>query len=103
MHRLDRLRSHPVSVFFCKKEVITQVLVGLVARGHILIEDVPGVGKTVLARSLARSISCEFNRIQLTTDTPPSDNLRVSIYNQNTHSFDFKRGPIFANIVLADE
>jgi MoxR-like ATPase len=91
------------SVFFGRKSAITQVLVGLVARGHVLIEDVPGVGKTVLARSLARSINCNFNRIQLTPDMLPSDILGVSVYNQDTKSFDFKPGPIFANVILADE
>ena len=69
----------------------------------MLIEDVPGVGKTVLARSLARSINCQFNRLQLTPDMLPSDILGVSVYNQETKTFDFKPGPIFANILLADE
>jgi MoxR-like ATPase len=91
------------SVFFGRREAITQVLVGLVARGHVLVEDVPGVGKTVLARSLARSVNCHFNRIQLTPDMLPSDILGVSVYNQELQTFDFKPGPIFANIVLADE
>jgi MoxR-like ATPase len=103
MHPLARLRTNMESVFFGRKEVITQVLVGLVARGHVLIEDVPGVGKTVLARSLARSINCEFNRIQLTPDMLPSDILGVSIFNQEGHTFEFKKGPIFANVILADE
>jgi MoxR-like ATPase len=76
---------------------------GLLARGHVLIEDVPGVGKTVLARSLARSIDCKFTRIQLTPDLMPSDVLGVSVYDSQAHKFDFKPGPIFANIVLADE
>jgi MoxR-like ATPase len=75
----------------------------LIARGHVLIEDVPGVGKTVLAKSLARSINCKFSRVQLTPDLLPSDVLGVSIFNQDTKQFDFKPGPIFANIVLADE
>jgi MoxR-like ATPase len=103
MQRLDRLRSNMETVFFGRKEVITHVLVGLIARGHVLIEDVPGVGKTVLARSLARSINCEFNRIQLTPDLLPSDILGVSIYNHEKQTFEFKAGPIFAHIVLADE
>jgi len=103
MQALARLRTNMESVFFGRKEVVTQVLVGLVARGHVLIEDVPGVGKTVLARSLARSINCDFNRIQLTPDMLPSDILGVSIYNQEGRSFEFKRGPIFAHVILADE
>ncbi len=103
MQSLARLRANMESVFFGRKEVVTQVLVGLVARGHVLIEDVPGVGKTVLARSLARSINCNFNRIQLTPDMLPTDILGVSVYNQERHTFEFKHGPIFANIILADE
>jgi MoxR-like ATPase len=79
------------------------LLTGLIARGHVLIEDVPGVGKTVLARSLARSIDCKFSRIQLTPDLLPGDILGVSVFNNTTQAFDFKPGPIFANILLADE
>src|SRR3982750_2853041 len=100
---LARLRTNMESVFFGRKEIITHVMVGLVARGHVLIEDVPGVGKTVLARSLARSINCKFNRIQLTPDLLPGDVLGVSIYNTQTQAFEFRPGPVFANIVLADE
>src|SRR2546425_9332821 len=79
------------------------LLIGLLARGHVLIEDVPGVGKTVLARSLARSIDCKFSRIQFTPDLLPSDVLGVGVYNPQSQAFDFKPGPIFANIILADE
>ena len=103
MTPLQRLRDNMESVFFGRKIAVTQVIVGLLARGHVLIEDVPGVGKTVLARSLARSINCEFNRIQLTPDLLPSDILGVSIYSPEKQIFDFKPGPIFANVVLADE
>src|SRR5437764_558344 len=103
MEHLERLRQNMESVFFGRREAVTHVLVGLVARGHVLVEDVPGVGKTVLARALAKSVNCIFNRIQLTPDMLPSDILGVSVYNQEKQTFDFKPGPIFANIILADE
>ncbi len=100
---VDRLRANIQSVFLGHARAVDLVLIGLVARGHILIEDVPGVGKTVLARALARSIACKFNRIQLTPDLLPGDVLGVSVYNTLTQAFEFRPGPIFANIVLADE
>jgi MoxR-like ATPase len=78
-------------------------LVTLFARGHLLIEDVPGVGKTTLAHALARSFNCAFKRIQFTSDMLPSDVLGISIFSQHTQAFEFRPGPIFANIVLADE
>src|ERR1700728_1107346 len=101
--RLDQLRSNIQLVFLGPTKAVDLLLVGLLARGHVLIEDVPGVGKTVLARSLARSIDCKFTRIQLTPDLLPSDVLGVSVFNSIAQTFDFKPGPIFANIVLADE
>jgi MoxR-like ATPase len=82
---------------------VRQVLIGLFSRGHVLIEDVPGVGKTVLARTLAKSLHLSFSRVQMTPDLLPSDILGVSIYDSQSGTFEFKRGPIFANIVLADE
>ncbi|MBU0549576.1 MAG: MoxR family ATPase [Candidatus Omnitrophica bacterium] len=86
-----------------KREVIKLLLAGLLSRGHILIEDVPGLGKTMLVRALAKSINADFKRVQFTPDLLPSDITGVSIYNQGTSKFEFKQGPIFANIILADE
>src|SRR5437762_7463402 len=86
-----------------KEETIEMAIVALLAEGHLLIEDVPGVGKTTLGHSLARSLDCEFHRIQFTSDLLPSDVLGVSVYNPKLNEFEFKSGPIFANIVLADE
>ena len=86
-----------------KPEVIRFSLVCLVARGHLLIEDVPGVGKTTLAQALARAIACRFHRLQFTSDMLPSDVLGVTIYNLQTEAFEFKPGPIFTNFLLADE
>jgi MoxR-like ATPase len=86
-----------------KRATVEMALVGLLCQGHLLIEDVPGVGKTMLARSLAKSIGCEFNRIQFTPDMLPSDVTGVSIYNQASKEFEFRPGPIMAQVVLADE
>ena len=101
--KLEALRRNVESVMFGKGEPVRQVLAALLARGHVLLEDVPGVGKTVLARAIARSVDCTFSRIQLTPDLLPSDVLGVSIYDQTRGEFAFKRGPIFAQLVLADE
>ncbi len=100
---IERLRRSIQTVYFGSVEAVDLLIVGLLARGHVLIEDVPGVGKTVLARALAKSIACKFSRIQLTPDLLPSDVLGVSVFNPQAQSFEFKPGPIFANIVLADE
>lgn len=86
-----------------KPQVIELTVVALLARGHLLLEDVPGVGKTTLAHSLARSLDCSFKRIQFTSDLLPSDIVGVSIFNRQKQAFEFMPGPIFANIVLADE
>jgi len=86
-----------------KRKEIQYVLVALLCQGHVLIEDVPGVGKTTMVRSLARSLGCEFRRIQFTPDLLPSDVIGVSIFNQKSGEFEFKAGPIFSQIVLADE
>ncbi|MCL6454135.1 MAG: MoxR family ATPase [Alicyclobacillus sp.] len=86
-----------------KGEVVRLVFVALLAGGHCLIEDVPGVGKTMLVRALAKSLGCDFRRIQFTPDLLPSDVTGVSIYNQKNQEFEFRRGPVFGQIVLADE
>jgi len=100
---VETLRSNIQTVFLGHSRAVDLLLIGLLARGHVLIEDVPGVGKTVLAKALAKSIDCRFSRVQLTPDLLPGDVLGVGVYNSQKQSFDFKPGPIFANIVLADE
>lgn len=100
---LDRLRTNMRVTIKGKDDVIEQVLVCLVAGGHLLIEDLPGVGKTTLAYSLARSMDCAFSRIQFTSDLLPSDVTGVAIYDETVKEFAFKKGPVFANVVLADE
>jgi MoxR-like ATPase len=101
--RIDRLHANIEQVLFGKPEPIRLVIVALLARGHLLIEDIPGVGKTTLAQALARSLGGSFQRIQFTSDLLPSDILGVSIYDPREARFDFKPGPLFANVVLADE
>ncbi len=100
---LDQLRANMRQTIKGKDDVIEQVLVCVVAGGHLLIEDLPGVGKTTLAYSLARSMDCAFSRIQFTSDLLPSDVTGVAIYDEATKEFAFKAGPVFANVVLADE
>ena len=99
----QKLIDNISKVIVGKLEVIQLVVAGLLSNGHILLEDVPGLGKTMLSRSLAKSIAANFKRIQFTPDLLPSDVTGVSIYNQKNQEFEFKKGPIFANIVLADE
>lgn len=101
--KIKALEENIGSVVKGKPEVIRMAVIALLAKGHLLIEDVPGVGKTTLAHALARSLGCIFQRIQFTSDLLPSDIIGVSIYNQATHEFEFKPGPIFSNIILADE
>ncbi len=101
--KIAKLIENIESVFIGKKDAVKLTLTGLFAGGHILIEDVPGVGKTVLARALARSIDCTFRRIQFTPDLLPSDIIGVSIYTPKMEEFIFKPGPIFAHVILADE
>ncbi len=102
-NQIAQLRTSVAKVIKGKDEVITLALIALLARGHLLIEDVPGVGKTTLAHALARSFNCSFQRIQFTSDMLPSDVTGISMFNQTDQVFEFKPGPIFANIVLADE
>jgi MoxR-like ATPase len=98
-----RVRRNIARVIVGKDEVIDLVLVALLAEGHILIEDVPGIGKTTLAKAIARSLDCAFKRIQFTPDLIPSDVTGINIYNQRDGVFQFRPGPIIAQIVLADE
>jgi len=100
---VERLRSNITTVYMGNTAAVDRVIVCVLARGHLLIEDVPGVGKTVLANTLARSVRCSFTRIQCTPDLLPSDIVGVSIYDRDKGTFQFKKGPIFHNIVLADE
>jgi len=101
--RLADLQRSIARVVKGKEDVIHLALTALLARGHLLIEDVPGVGKTTLAQTLARSFQCSFQRIQFTSDLLPSDVIGISVYNPGTQEFDFKPGPIFANVIVADE
>jgi len=98
-----RLIENLERVVVGKRHPVELTVIGLLCQGHVLIEDVPGVGKTVLARSLAKSLGCTFNRLQFTPDMLPSDVTGVSIYNQSNRKFEFRNGPIFAQIVLVDE
>ncbi len=100
---IARLTRNIEKVIFGKPDAIKLCITGLLARGHILIEDIPGIGKTTLAQALARSIDCTFTRIQFTSDMLPSDIIGVSVLNPKTSEFEFRQGPIFANVVLADE
>ncbi len=100
---LERVEENVAKVIRGKRQAIRLSLTTLLARGHLLIEDVPGVGKTTLARALARSLGCTFRRIQFTSDLLPSDILGVSVFEQETARFEFRPGPIFSNVVLADE
>lgn len=99
----EKLISNLEKVIVGKRNSIELIVIGLLCQGHVLIEDVPGVGKTMLARSLARSLDCTFNRIQFTPDMLPSDVTGVSIYNQQRNKFEFRPGPVVGQVILADE
>ncbi len=100
---VSQLKNTIARAIYGKEEAIQLALITLLARGHLLIEDVPGVGKTTLAQALAKSFQCGFQRVQFTSDLLPSDVLGVSVYNPQSREFEFRPGPIFANVVLADE
>jgi MoxR-like ATPase len=103
LSRLNDLEAGLGRIIRGKADVVRLSVVALLAKGHLLIEDVPGVGKTTLAQALARSVRCTFHRLQFTSDMLPSDVLGVTIYNVHTQSFEFKRGPVFTQFLLADE
>ena len=103
LERVERLHASIVRVIRGKGEIVEALIAALLARGHVLLEDVPGVGKTTLAQALARSLRLDFHRIQFTSDTLPSDIIGISVYRQDSAVFEFVPGPLFANVVLADE
>jgi len=99
----QRVKANIETVIFGKGEIIDRLLVALLCRGHVLLEDVPGVGKTILARAMAASLGCTMQRIQCTPDLMPSDVLGTSVYNQRTGDFEFRDGPVVTNLLLVDE
>ena len=101
--QIERLQAAVETVIKGKPEAIRLAIVTLIAGGHLLVEDVPGVGKTTLAHALARALDCTFQRIQFTSDLLPSDVIGLSVFNQHSGVFEWKPGPVFANVVLADE
>src|SRR5260370_5927845 len=103
VEKIERLRSAVETVIRGKPEAVRLAIITLIAGGHLLVEDVPGVGKTTLAHALARALDCSFQRIQFTSDLLPSDVIGLSVYNQHSSVFEWKPGPVFANVVLADE
>lgn len=102
-HRASRLENELKKIIRGKDDVVRLALVSVLARGHLLIEGVPGVGKTTLAHSLAKALDCSFQRVQFTSDMLPSDIIGISVYSATDQKFEFKRGPVFTNVLLADE
>ena len=100
---IDRIRESMNSVFIGKQDIVDKVLICLLAGGHVLLEDVPGVGKTTLARALAGVMECSFGRIQFTPDTMPGDVTGITVYNLKTGVFEYKEGAVMKQIILADE
>ncbi len=110
MHETDRNQgvngydsSHVSKVIVGKDEVVDKLLIALMTSGHILLEDVPGTGKTMIAKAVAKSVHCDFKRIQFTPDLLPSDLSGIQFFNQKAGEFEFRTGPLFTNILLADE
>jgi MoxR-like ATPase len=101
--KINRLQAEIERVIRGKAEAVRLAIVTLLAGGHLLVEDVPGVGKTTLAHALARALDCSFQRIQFTSDLLPSDVIGLSVYDQTSRTFEWRQGPIFANVILADE
>jgi len=99
----DRIIDNVEEVIVGQHDAVEHILVAMLARGHLLLEDVPGVGKTVLGRAVATSVDCSFNRVQFTPDLLPSDVTGVNVFNQKSREFEFRPGPVFANVVLGDE
>jgi len=99
----ERIVGNVERVIVGQRDAIEHIVIAMLARGHLLLEDVPGVGKTMLARAVSTSIDCSFKRVQFTPDLLPSDVTGVNVFNQKTREFDFQPGPVFANVVLGDE
>ena len=100
---IQKIKDNVAKVMIGKEEVTKLLITALVAGGHVLLEDVPGTGKTVLAKTLAKSMGCKFDRVQFTPDLLPSDVTGLSYFNQEKSAFVFKEGPVFTNLLLADE
>ena len=99
----DRIRQNVESAVLGKSETVRLSVIALLAGGHVLLEDAPGLGKTSLARALAKTLGCEFTRLQFTPDLLPSDILGANVFRPNTGEFEFRSGPVFTNVLLADE